>query len=175
MTKAEKAATIEELKGKLENNQFLYLADSSTLTVEKINEFRKLCFEKNIEIRVVKNTLLKKALESFDDSRAYEGLYEHLSGPTAVLFTEVGNAPAKVIKEFRKENSRPILKAAYIDTSIYVGDDQIDSLANLKSKEDLIGDIISLLQSPAKNVVSALKSGGNTLSGLVKALEERAS
>lgn len=175
MTKAEKAATIEELKGKLENNQFLYLADSSTLTVEKINEFRKLCFEKNIEIRVVKNTLLKKALESFDDSREYKGLYEHLSGPTAVLFTEVGNAPAKVIKEFRKENSRPILKAAYIDTSIYVGDDQIDSLANLKSKEDLIGDIISLLQSPAKNVVSALKSGGNTLSGLVKALEERAS
>lgn len=175
MTKAEKAATIEELKGKLENNQFLYLADSSTLTVEKINEFRKLCFEKNIEIRVVKNTLLKKALESFGDSRGYEGLYEHLSGPTAVLFTEVGNAPAKVIKEFRKENSRPTLKAAYIDTSIYVGDDQIDSLASLKSKEDLIGDIISLLQSPAKNVVSALKSGGNTLSGLVKALEERAS
>lgn len=175
MTKAEKAATIEELKGKLENNQFLYLADSSTLTVEKINEFRKLCFEKNIEIRVVKNTLLKKALESFDESRGYEGLYEHLSGPTAVLFTEVGNAPAKVIKEFRKVNSRPILKAAYIDTGIYVGDDQIDSLASLKSKEDLIGDIISLLQSPAKNVVSALKSGGNTLSGLVKALEERAS
>ncbi len=175
MTKAEKAATIEELKGKLENNQFLYLADSSTLTVEKINEFRKLCYEKNIEIRVVKNTLLKKALESFDEGRGYEGLYEHLSGPTAVLFTEVGNSPAKVIKEFRKENSRPILKAAYIDTSIYVGDDQIDSLANLKSKEDLIGDIISLLQSPAKNVVSALKSGGNTLSGLVKALEERAS
>jgi len=119
--------------------------------------------------------LLKKALESFDESRGYEGLYEHLSGPTAVLFTEVGNAPAKVIKEFRKENSRPTLKAAYIDTSIYVGDDQIDSLASLKSKEDLIGDIISLLQSPAKNVVSALKSGGNTLSGLVKALEERAS
>jgi large subunit ribosomal protein L10 len=173
MTKSEKAVTIEELKDKLETTQFLYLTDSSTLSVEKVNQLRRLCFDQGIEMKVVKNTLLKKALESFDSDRGFDGLYPYLVGPTAIFFTEKGNAPAKLIKEFRKENDRPILKAAYIDTGIFAGDDQLETLVNLKSKEDLIGEIIGLLQSPAKNVVSALKSGGQTIAGIVKALEER--
>ncbi|MEY2905397.1 MAG: hypothetical protein RJA52_1413 [Bacteroidota bacterium] len=175
MTKSEKAVNIEELRVKLESTQFLYLTDSSTLSVEKVNQLRRLCFDQGIEMKVVKNTLLKKAMESFESDRGFEGLFPYLTGPTAVFFTEKGNAPAKLIKEFRKENERPILKAAYIDTGIFVGDDQLEILVNLKSKEDLIGEIIGLLQSPAKNVVSALKSGGQTIAGLVKALEERAS
>lgn len=175
MTKSEKAVTIEELKVKLETTQFLYLTDSSTLSVEKINQLRRLCFEQGIEMKVVKNTLLRKAMESFDTERGFEGLFPHLAGPTAVFFTEKGNAPAKLIKDFRKENDKPTIKAAYIDSAIFIGDDQLDVLVNLKSKEDLVGEIIGLLQSPAKNVVSALKSGGQTIAGLVKALEERAS
>jgi len=175
MTKSEKAVTIEELKVKLETTQFLYLTDSSTLSVEKINQLRRLCFEQGIEMKVVKNTLLRKAMESFDSERGFEGLFPHLAGPTAVFFTEKGNAPAKLIKDFRKENEKPTIKAAYIDSAIFIGDDQLDVLVNLKSKEDLVGEIIGLLQSPAKNVVSALKSGGQTIAGLVKALEERAS
>lgn len=173
MTRAEKAASIEELKGKFEETSFFYLADASTLTVEQINNFRGMCFEKDIEMKVVKNTLAKKALESFPEERNYVGLYESLKGPTAILFTSTANVPAKVIKEFRKDSERPILKAAYIDTDVYVGDDQLDALATLKSKEDLIGDVITLLQSPIKNVLGSLQSGGNTLSGLLKALEER--
>jgi len=175
MTKSEKAVTIEELKVKLETTQFLYLTDSSTLSVEKINQLRRLCFEQGIEMKVVKNTLLRKAMESFDAERGFEGLFPHLAGPTAVFFTEKGNAPAKLIQDFRKENEKPTIKAAYIDSAIFIGDDQLDVLVNLKSKEDLVGEIIGLLQSPAKNVVSALKSGGQTIAGLVKALEERAS
>jgi large subunit ribosomal protein L10 len=173
MTRSEKATAVEVLKGKFEEASFFYLADASTLTVEQINKFRGLCYEKDIEMKVVKNTLAKKALESFPEERNYIGLYESLKGPTAILFTTAANVPAKVIKEFRKTSERPILKAAYIDTDIYVGDEQLDALATLKSKEDLIGDIITLLQSPIKNVLGSLQSGGNTLSGLLKTLEER--
>ncbi|KAA3634324.1 MAG: 50S ribosomal protein L10 [Bacteroidetes bacterium] len=173
MTRAEKAASIEELKGKFEEASFFYLTDASTLTVEQINKFRGMCFEKDIEMKVVKNTLAIKALESFPEERNYMGLYESLKGPTAILFTTTANVPAKVIKEFRKEAERPVLKAAYIDTDVFVGDEQLDALTNLKSKEDLIGEVITLLQSPVKNVLGALQSGGNTLSGLLKALEER--
>ncbi len=173
MTRAEKAASIEELKGKFEEASFFYLADASTLTVEQVNKFRGMCFEKDIEMKVVKNTLAIKALESFPEERNYMGLYESLKGPTAILFTTTANVPAKVIKEFRKEAEKPVLKAAYIDTDIFVGDDQLEALTSLKSKEDLIGEVITLLQSPVKNVLGALQSGGNTLSGLLKALEER--
>ncbi len=173
MTKAEKNATIEALKEKFSSTEFFYLTDSSTLTVEEINKFRGLCYEKGIEMRVIKNTLARKALESLPEEKGYEGLYESLKGPTAVLFTEVANSPAKVLKEFRKKSEKPVLKAAYIDTAVYVGDDQIDALTKLKSKADLLGEVITLLQSPAKNVISALQSGGNTISGLLKALEER--
>ncbi|MCB0632909.1 MAG: 50S ribosomal protein L10 [Saprospiraceae bacterium] len=174
MTKAEKAAAIEGLKDKFSNVSYFYLTDASTLTVEQVNNFRRLCFEKGVEMKVVKNTLAQKALESFDADRRYDALYESLKGPTAILFTETANVPAKVLKEFRKDSEKPILKAAYIDTAVYIGDDQIDSLTKLKSKEELIGEVIGLLQSPAKNVISALQSGGQTIVGLLKALEERA-
>lgn len=173
MTRAEKATVVEELKEKFENNSFFYLTDSSTLTVEKINTLRGMFHEKGIEMKVVKNTLVRKALESAPEDKNYSELYNALKGPTALLFTEVANAPARVIKEFRGEDERPILKAAYIDTSVYLGDEQLATLASLKSKEELIGEIISLLQSPAKNVIGALKSGGNTIMGLLKALEEK--
>lgn len=174
MTKAEKAAAIEGLKDKFSNVSYFYLTDASTLTVEQVNNFRRLCFEKGVEMRVVKNTLAQKALESFPEEMNYDALYESLKGPTAILFTETANVPAKVLKEFRKESDKPILKAAYIESAVFIGDDQIDSLSKLKSKEELIGDVIGLLQSPAKTVIASLQSGGQTLSGLLKALEERA-
>lgn len=174
MTKAEKAVVIEELTEKFGNSEFFYIADSSTLTVEKVNEFRGLLFEKGIEMRVVKNTLVRKALEAASkEGTTYEGLYDSLKGPTALLFSEVANSPARVLKAFRKENEKPVLKAAYIDSAIYVGDEQIEALSKLKSREELLGEVIGLLQSPMKNVLSALNSGGQTVSGLLKALEER--
>jgi large subunit ribosomal protein L10 len=175
MIKSDKALMIEELKEKFANNPFFYITDSSALTVEHINKFRRICFEKGIEVHVVKNTLAKKALEaSAPEEKNYVALYDALHGPTTLLFCETANLPGKVLKEFRTKHEKPVLKAAYIDSSVYFGDDQIEALATLKSKEDLIGEIIGLLQSPAKNVISALKSGGNTIAGLVKALEERA-
>ncbi len=173
MTKAEKTAVIEELQEKLDNIQFFYLADASTMTVAQVNEFRGKCFEKGIEMRVIKNTLAKKAMESKPEDRNYNALFEALKGPTAILFTDTANVPAKLLKEFRKTNERPLLKAAYIDSDVFIGDDQIETLSTLKSKEDLLAELIGLLQSPMKNVISALQSGGNTLSGLLKALEER--
>lgn len=173
MTRAEKATAIEELKEKFANNEFFYLTDSSTLTVEKINQLRGLLFEKGIEMKVVKNTLALKALQDAPEEKGYAGLYDSFKGPTAIMFSSVANAPAKAIKEFRGEDERPILKAAYIDTDVFIGDDQLKALAALKSKEELIGEVITLLQSPAKNVISSLKSGGSKLSGLLKALSER--
>ena len=172
MTKSEKTAAIEALKEKFSNSDFFYLTDSSTLTVDKVNKLRSLCFAKGIELKVVKNTLAKKALESFD-SKAYEPLYDVLKGPTALMFTDVANEPAKVLKEFRGTDERPILKAAFIDQDVFIGDDQLDVLVALKSKEDLLGEIVTLLQSPIKNVLGSLQSGGNTIAGLVKALQER--
>lgn len=174
MTRAEKTATIEALKEKFENNQFFYITDSSTLTVEKVNNLRKLCFDKGIEIRVVKNTLTRKALESFPAEKQYQELYEVLKGPSTLMFTESANAPAQVIKAFRdQKNEKPTIKAAYIDTAVYLGDDQLDALIKLKSKEELLGELIGLLQSPARNLVGALSSGGATVMNLLKALEER--
>jgi large subunit ribosomal protein L10 len=175
MTKSEKAAVIEELKEKFSEYDFFYVADSSTMTVAEINDLRGKFFEKDVQMKVVKNTLAIKALESADASKGYEGLYDAFKGHTALLFTKTANVPAKVIKEFRKGGGeKPAIKAAYIDSGIFIGDDQLDALASLKSKEELLGEVINLLQSPAKNVISALKSGGSTIAGLVKALEERA-
>ena len=174
MTRAEKTTAIAELKEKFSNNSFFYLTDSSTLTVEQVNNLRRLCFEKGVEMKVVKNTLAIKALQDAPEEKGYEQLYDSLKGPTAIMFTETANVPAKIIEEFRKEHKRPVLKAAYIDTSVFIGDDQVKALAALKSKEELIGEIIGLLQSPAKTVISSLKSGGSTIMGLLKALEERA-
>ena len=174
MTKNEKTQLIEELKEKLAGCQYFYITDSSELNVEQVNKLRALCFEKGVEMKVVKNTLARKAMESFDVDRGFEALYDALKGPTTILFTETGNAPAKLIKEFRKDFDKPILKAAYIDSDVFIGDENVDVLDALKSKEELIGDVILLLQSPMKNLLGSLQSGQNTLSGLVKALEERA-
>ncbi len=173
MTKSEKIAVVEELKTKFENASTFYITDSSTLTVAEVNDLRGQCFEKGVEMRVVKNTLVKKALESFPEERNFSELYDSLKGPTALMFSDTANVPAKLIEAFRKTHERPVLKAAYIDMSVYTGDEQVASLAKLKSKEELVGDIIGLLQSPAKNVISALKSGGSTIAGILKTLEER--
>ena len=173
MTRAQKAEQIEILKDKFTNFSFFYLTDASKLSVEEVNQFRSLCFEKGIEMKVVKNTLAKIAMEGVENGDKYAPIFDSLKGPTAILFSEVANSPAKVLKEFRKTKERPILKAAYIEESIYIGDEQISSLADLKSKEDLLGDVILLLQSPVKNVISSLQSGGHKLSGLISALEKR--
>ncbi len=174
MTRAEKELVIEGLKKEFTEYEYFYVTDSSTLDVAAVNELRGLCYEKGVTMKVAKNTLVKKALEGLENSSAYEALFDALKGPTALMFSTTANTPAKIIKEFRKDHEKPVLKAAYIQSDIYLGDESVDELAALKSKEELIGDIIALLQSPAKNVVSALKSGGSTIAGLVKALEERA-
>ncbi len=173
MNKAEKTAMIEELKEKFANADFFYVTDSSTLSAEKTTELRSMMFAKGIEMKVVKNTLVKKALEDAPAEKGYAKVLESLKGPTALLFSDVAKAPAQVIKEFRKTSDRPVLKAAYIETDVFVGDEQIDALTKLKSKEDLLADVIALLQSPIKNVLGSLQSGGQTISGLLKALEER--
>ncbi len=177
MTRDQKTMSIEELKDKFSNNNFFYIADASSMTVAKINDFRRLCFDKGIAVKVYKNTLVKKALESFDEEKGYAALYDSLKGQTTLLFSETANLPAKVLEEFRKDDKsddpKPALKAAYIESDVFVGDDQIKALASLKSKEDLIGDVMLLLQSPIKNVIGSLQSGGGTISGLLKALEER--
>ena len=172
MKKQEKNQMIEVLDGMLNDNNNLYLADISVLTAEENSALRRLCFKRDVSLQVVKNTLLKKALEK--NNADFSELHDVLVGNTSIMQAEAGNAPAKVIKEFRKTNDKPILKAAHIEESLYIGDENLSALADLKSKDELIGDIITLLQSPAKNVISSLQSGGNKLSGIVKALEERA-
>lgn len=174
MTREQKAIEIEELKEQFNNHPFFYITDSSEMTVEDVNKLRRLCFEKGLKMKVVKNTLMRKALEAMPEENGYDAIFDALKGPTTVMFSENSSAPAKVIDEFRQKSERPILKAAYIEKDVFIGDENLDMLKALKSKEDLIGDIILLLQSPMKNVVGSLSSSGNTLSGLLKALEERA-
>jgi large subunit ribosomal protein L10 len=174
MTKTEKNETIEFLKEKFSQYQNFYLTDSSSLNVEQVNDLRRVCFEKKVEMRVAKNTLIRKALESLD-GKEYEGLYDSLKGQTAIMFAENQKEPALIITDFRKDKKveRPVLKAAFIESNLFIGDEQLAVLRNLKSRQELIGEIIGLLQSPAKNVISALQSGGNKLSGILKTLEER--
>src|ERR1043166_63928 len=157
MKREDKTEIINALVEKINANNKIYLADCSSLTVEKVNQFRRSCFEKKISMTVVKNSLLKKALERANDSRLTE-MIPALKGATAIMFTEVGNAPAKLIKEFRKKNDKPILKAAFVEENVYIGDNQLEALSNIKSKNELIGDIIGLLQSPAKRVIGGLKA-----------------
>ena len=171
MTKTEKQASIVSLTDKFANSNFFYFTDTSGLTVEKINQLRRICFEKGIQLQVAKNTLIKKALVA--GGKFTDDLDPVLSGPTAIMFTETGNLPARVIKQFRKSDTKPALKGAYIDSAVYIGENQLEALINVKSKEELVGDIIGLLQSPAKNVISALKSSGGKLAGIVKTLQER--
>lgn len=171
MKREDKFQVIESLTEKLANNEIFYLTDTSGLDVETINRLRRLCFRKNVSMHVVKNTLLRKAMEKSE--KDFERLYEVCKGATSLMISDTGNVPAKLIKEFRKTSPKPILKGAYIEESIYIGDSQLDILESIKSKEELIGDIIGLLQSPAKNVIASLQSGGNTLSGLLKTLSEK--
>lgn len=173
MTQEEKAKYIDELAAELSTAGVFYLADTSELTVEVINQLRRKCFQSNIHLKVVKNTLLAKAMERVE-GRNYGDLDTVLAGPTSIMFSEVGNLPARVIEEFRKKNAKPILKGAYVDDAIFIGDDQLKTLATLKSREELVGEIIGLLQSPAKNVISALKGQGAKIAGILKTLEERA-
>lgn len=176
MNKQEKATAIESLKERFQNNEYFYIADASTLSVEQVNKLRGICYQRGVSMQVVKNTLARKALEQLPEENNYAGLFDALKGPTAILFSEVGNAPAKVIKEFREEKGeRPILKAAYIASSIYSGDDQLETLVKLKSRDEVIGDILSLLQSPMQNLLGGLKGQGSKLAGALKTLEERES
>lgn len=172
MTREEKREAIDGLAAKISTSPFFYLTDSSALNVETINKFRRLCFQRGVEFRVVKNTLLRKAMEQV--GTGYEELFPSLKGSTSILIAEQGNTAARMLKEFRKESAKPVLKAAYIDSAVYIGDHQLDVLVSIKSKNELVGELVGLLQSPARNVISALQSGGSTIAGLVKTLESRA-
>lgn len=171
MTREEKSQVIEDLTAQLAESAHIYLADISGLNAENTSKLRRACFKANVKLAVVKNTLLAKAMESSD--KDFGDLPSTLKGNTSIMLSETGNAPAKVIKEFRKKSDKPLLKGAFIEEAIYIGDDQLDALVDIKSREELIGEIVGLLQSPAKNVISALKSGGSTIAGLVKTLQER--
>ena len=173
MTREEKAQKIDELAEKFSQNTHFYITDASGLTVAQINAFRRICFQSGIEYRVYKNTLIRKALEKQEGN--FEEMFQVLHGFSGVIFSkEAGNIPAKAIKGYQlKLAGKPVLKAASIDASIFIGAEHLNSLSEMKSKNELIGDIISLLQSPAKNVLSGLLSGKNKLAGLVKTLEER--
>jgi large subunit ribosomal protein L10 len=171
MTREEKSQVIEELTAQLASNTNIYLADISGLNAGSTSDLRRACFKANVKLAVVKNTLLEKAMEASE--KDFGDLPSILKGNTSVMYSETGNAPAKVIKAFRKKSDRPLLKGAFIEEAIYIGDEQLDALVDIKSREELIGDIVGLLQSPAKNVISALKSGGGKLAGIIKTLSER--
>ena len=171
MTREEKGIVIEDLTAQLAENTNIYLADISGLDALATSNLRRACFKANIKLAVVKNTLLAKAMEASD--KEFGELPEVLKGNTSLMLSETGNAPAKLIKNFRKKSDKPLLKGAFIEEAVYIGDENLDALVNIKSKEEVIGDIIGLLQSPAKNVISGLKSGGGKLAGILKTLSER--
>jgi large subunit ribosomal protein L10 len=171
MTRDEKNQVIDNLAQQISEAKHFYIADISELNAEDTSNLRRKCFEKDIKLMVVKNTLFRKALEKAGDE--YKELEEVLKNSTSIMFTETGNIPAKLIKEFRKQHDKPVLKAAYVEECIYIGDNQLDILSTIKSKEELIGDLIVLLQSPAKNVLSALQSGQHKLAGIIKTLSEK--
>ncbi len=172
MRREDKNELIDKLAEKINHYPHFYLTDISELNAEVTSKLRRKCFDKSIKLVVVKNTLLKKALErsgKFD----FSPIFDSLKGSTSVMFTETGNVPAKLIKDFLREHPKPLLKAAFVEESIYIGINQLDALVNLKSKNELIADVVALLQSPAKNVVSSLQSGRNILAGVVKTLSEK--
>lgn len=174
MTPAQKTEVIELLKEKFSQYNNFYITNTESLSVEQSNKLRRICFEKNVEMKVAKNTLIRKAMESLDSER-FQGTFDSLHGVTALMFSESAKEPAVIISSFRSDNKveKPELKAAFVDGDVFVGEGQLSALKSLKSKDELIGEIIGLLQSPAKNVMSALNAGSK-LAGLVKALEERA-
>jgi len=172
MKKEEKNQMIDSLITKITNSNYIYITDISDLNVATTSKLRRLCFKRNITLQVVKNSLLKKAMER--SNKNFDTLYDVLKGSTSIMLSDTGNLPAKLIKEFRKGPiKKPILKGAYIEEMCFVGDDKLDTLINIKSKNEVIADIIAALQSPAKNVISALQSGGQTLTGVLKTLSER--
>ena len=173
MTKEEKAKYIDELVAELTDANVVYLTDTAELTVEAINTLRRKCFQSDIRLKVVKNTLLEKAMERVE-GRDFGKLKDTLSGPTSIMFSEVGNVPAKLIEEFRKKGAKPILKGAYINEAVFIGDDQLKMLSSIKSKDEMIGEIIGLLQSPMKNVLSGLTGAGSKIAGILETLEKRA-
>ena len=171
MRKEDKQVLIDSMLSELQACPNFYLTDVSDLNAEKTSQLRRQCFNSGVKMIVVKNALLHKAMQQME--KDYEGLYDVLKGSTALMLCETGNAPAKLIKNFRKTSDRPILKGAFIEECCYIGDDMIDALCNIKSKNDLIADVIALLQSPMKNVISGLQSGGHKLSGILETLSER--
>jgi large subunit ribosomal protein L10 len=173
MTREEKAQYISDLAAQLSASSVVYLTDTADLTVEAVNSLRRKCFQSNISMRVVKNALLEKAMDQVE-GKDFGALRDVLKGSTSVMISEVANAPAKLIADFRKKSEKPILKGAYIDEAIFIGDDQLKALESLKSKEELLGELIGLLQSPAKNVLSGLKGAGSKIAGILQTLEERA-
>ncbi len=171
MKKEQKSQIIEEIAQDLANYANVYVIDIAGFTVSTVNQLRRQCFKRDVKLKVVKNTLLKRAMDQ--SASDYSELYETLKGSTAIMLCNTGNVPAKLIKEFRAKNAKPIVKAAFIEETTYIGDENLEALCNIKSRDELLGDIIGLLQSPAKNVISALQSGGGKLAGIVKTLSER--
>jgi len=171
MRQEDKNTIIESLAEKLKEYGHFYLTDTAQLNAADTSELRRKCYENDIKLVVVKNTLLKRALEQAAGD--FEELFPVLKNATSIMFTQSGNVPAKLIKEFRKKHDKPVLKGAYVQESIYIGDNQLDALVAVKTKDELVGDIIMLLQSPAKNVISALQSGGNTIHGVLETLSKK--
>jgi large subunit ribosomal protein L10 len=171
MKSADKQVLINNLQEQIDSYNHFYLTDISGLNAADTSDLRRLCFKQNVKLVVAKNTLLRKALEN--SGKNAEELYDTLKGNTSVMFTEVGNAPAKLIKEFRKKHKRPVLKAAFVEESVYVGEEQLDALIAVKSKNELIADVIALLQSPVQTLLSQLQSGGNTIHGVLETLKEK--
>ncbi len=171
MRREEKNAIIDSLAEKLKEYSHFYLTDTAQLNAADTSDLRRKCFEHDIKLIVVKNTLLKRALEMSEGN--FEELYPVLKGTTSIMFAQSGNVPAKLIKEFRKQHDKPVLKGAYVQESVFIGDKMLDMLISVKTKQELIGDIILLLQSPARNVVSALQSGGNKLHGVLETLSKK--
>ncbi len=172
MRKEDKAILIENIKATLANYSAVYLTETTTLNAEKTTALRRAAFKADVKLMVVKNSLLHKAMEESDVD--YSGLYDALAGSTTLMLSNTGNAPAKLIKSFRqKKETIPALKAAFVEETVYMGEDQLEVLANIKSKNELIADVVALLQSPAKNVVSALQSGGSKLHGILETLSNK--
>ena len=171
MKSSEKKVIIDNLQEQINSYNHFYLTDISGLNAEKTSDLRRLCFNQNIKLVVVKNTLFRKALES--STKNAEEIYDALKGNTSVMFTENANMPAKLIKDFSKKNKKPVLKAAFVEESVYIGENQLEALIAVKSKNELIADVVALLQSPMKTVIGQLQSGGNIIHGVLKTLGEK--
>lgn len=171
MKRTEKEVIINNLQEQINSYSHFYLTDISGLNAEDTSDLRRLCFKQDVKLVVAKNTLFRKALQ--DSEKNAEELYDALKGNTTVMFTETGNAPAKLIKDFRKKHNRPILKAAFVEESVYMGENQLEALVTVKSKDELIADVVTLLQSPMKTLLSQLQSGGDTIHGVLETLKNK--